>query len=328
MTDTQQRSAPDYRVETPVVLLVFNRPELTRRMVDAVAEVEPRDLFVVAGGPRADHPRDEERCARTREVIDGIDWDCTVTKRYYETNRGRADGVIDGLNWAFEQVPEAIVLEDDCIPTPDFFRFCERMLEEYRDDERVMAVNGTNRLETWRPDRQDYHFVTYQGVWGWATWRRAWQEYDREMRLWTDPEARERLRDVMCDEEAYQRQVEAFQKFYDGRSRMWTKPWRFAMAMNNALAVVPSKNLVANVGFDERARYTTDPDDPLADLPTYELDFPLEIREIVAPDREYRRECFERFRRPDLRYRLLARVPDPVADAVPSPVRRAVLRRL
>lgn len=327
-TTTAEAPAPSYRPTTPVVLLVFNRPDVTRRTFERIAAVEPERLLIVAGGPREDHPGDEALCRQTRAVIADIDWECDVDRLYYDTNQGRRDGVVKGLDWVFEQVPEAIILEDDCVAGPDFFRFCEDMLEEYRGDERVMLVNGTNRLGTWKADGQDYHFVTWQGVWGIGMWRSTWAEYDPAMARWNDPDALDRMRDVMCDEEIYERQVDAMQKVVDGRSDMWTKPLRFAMAVNNALAVVPSKNLVSNIGFGEHARFTTDPENPLADLPRYELKFPLDRRDVVAPDREYKRICFERYRRPGRAERILSSIPRPILDAVPEPLRRIVADRL
>lgn len=316
-----------WELTTPVVFIIFNRPDTTERVFERINAVEPSELFIIADGPREDYPGDVNDCAAAREIVTRIEWECDVHRLYREQNTGLPEAVYEGLDWVFEQVPEAIVLEDDTVPNRDFFRFCETMLERYHDDERVMSITGTNRLETWKDDRQDYHFVTYQGVWGWATWRRAWELYDPEMRSWPDPEVQKRIRDFICDDERFEYHRPRFQSCYEGRAPAWSKRWEFAHYLNSGLSVVPSRNLVSNVGFDERGLHTTDPDDPLADLPQQTLEFPLEKRTVVAPDREYERRCFEQFRRPSRTQRLLSRVPQPVVDAVPTPLKRGISRR-
>lgn len=285
------------RCETPVVLPMYNRPDTTIKAFEAIAAVEPETLYVIADGPTDE--RDAERCRATRAIVEeGVDWPCEVNRRYRERNHG-VSSVAKGLDWVFEYEEAAIVVEDDCVPNESFFAFCEAMLERYREDERVMSINGTNRLETWKTERQDYHFVTYQGVWGWATWRRAWDQYDPEMKRWADPEVRNRVRDVICDDEQFAYQKERFAKRYRGESVAWSKPWRFAITINNGLSVIPAKNLVTNVGFDERAIHTTDPESDLAELPRYELSAPYEAPPAVVPDRRFERTYFERFERTD-----------------------------
>lgn len=289
-------ASADWELSTPVVLPIHDRPEETARVAEAVAAVEPPTLYVVADGPEAGDPDAAERCRAARQAVErAIDWNPEVHRRYRERNHG-VESVAEGLDWVFEREPEAIVVEDDCVPNRDFFRFCEAMLERYRDDDRVMAVNGTNRLGTWG-GRGDYHFVTYQGVWGWATWREAWERYDPEMSGWPDPEVQGRIREAIGDDERFAYQRERFQRRYDGESVAWSKPWQYTMYLHGGLAVVPPKNLVSNVGFGEGAIHTTDPDSPLADLARYGLEFPLEEPPSIEPDRAYERECFERFRR-------------------------------
>lgn len=320
--------ADDWELTTPVALFVYNRPDTTAQVFEQVAAVEPPVLFVVADGPRADRPADPENCEQVRELVTDVGWDCDLRTIFRDENMGLPESVYTGLDWVFEQVPEAIVLEDDTVPNRDFFRFCETMLERYRDDERVLSVNGTNRLGTWKADSQDHHFVTYQGVWGWATWRRAWRLYDPEMRAWADPEVRERVRDVVADDERFAYHRPRFQSCYDGEAPAWSKRWEFTHYVNSGLAAVPARNLVSNVGFDARALHTTDPDDPLAELPRHALEFPLEERTAIAPDREYERRCFERYRRPGRARRLLSMVPPSLVDAIPDRLRRAVAARL
>lgn len=316
-----------FELGTPVAFFVFNRPDTTAQVFEQIRAAEPPELFVVADGPRAECAEDAGRCVAVREIVEAVDWNCAVHRLYRDTNVGLPEAVYEGLDWVFEQVPEAIVLEDDTVPNHGFFRFCEALLDRYRDDDRVMMINGTNRLETWKAARQDYHFVTYQGVWGWATWRDAWRLYDPGMRAWTDGAARERIRQHLEDPERYEYYRRRFQRSYDGVSPAWSRMWRFAVLANEGLCAVPSRNLVTNVGFDERAVHTTDPEAELAALPRQELSFPLEAPERVEPDRDYERTCYERFRQPPRLQRLARRyAPRAVRELAPSDPLRWIRR--
>ena len=167
-------------LNTPVILSVFNRPETTGRVFGAIAQAKPRQLFVFADGPRSD--ADVDRCAQARAVVEKVDWACDVKYRYSETNLGARECYKSGVDWAFSEVDEGIVLDDDCVPDPTFFVFSQDMLERYRHDPRVMMVCGTNYLGHWKEDRQSYHFSHFGGVWGWASWKRAWAFYDEACR--------------------------------------------------------------------------------------------------------------------------------------------------
>ena len=166
---------------TPIVFLIFNRPDTTKRVFEAIRQAKPKKLLVVADGPRDDRQGEAEKCAAVRSIIDTVDWDCKVLTNYADVNLGCGLRVSSGLDWVFEQVEEAIILEDDCLPHPSFFPFCEEMLDLYRHDERIMHIAGTNSLEEWKSDVQSYHFSYTGGIWGWATWQRAWKYYHFKM---------------------------------------------------------------------------------------------------------------------------------------------------
>ena len=176
----------DWQLQTPVVLLIFNRPDTTERVFETIRQAKPPKLLVVADGPRADKPGEAEKCAAVRAILDRVDWDCQVIQNYADTNLGCRERVSSGLNWVFETVEEAIILEDDCLPHPTFFRFCEELLERYRHDDRIMTISGNN-LQFGRPHTEDgYYFSRYTHIWGWASWRRAWRFYDLEMKAWPE----------------------------------------------------------------------------------------------------------------------------------------------
>ena len=168
----------------PVVLIIFNRPKLTEVVFQAIREAKPPKLFLVADGPRPNRPDDIPRCAAARKVVEKVDWDCEVLRNYADENMGCGCRPASGITWVFSQVEEAIILEDDCVPSPSFFPFCQELLDRYRTDERVMHIGGMNWQSGHRRSPFSYFFSKYPQCWGWATWRRAWAHYDFTMRYW------------------------------------------------------------------------------------------------------------------------------------------------
>ncbi len=277
----------DFTLTTPVALLVFNRPDLTARVFATIREARPERFLVVADGPRADYPNDEILCARVREIIEQVDWPCRVDRLYAETNMGCRLRVASGLDWVFAMEEEAIILEDDCLPAPSFFRFCQEILELYRDDKRVMMVTGSNMLGEWKSTVQSYHFSYYGGIWGWASWRRAWSHYDVDMPLWRDPEIRDRVRDVIARSSHFRLRAKAFDKTSAGVIDTWDYQWSFARLIQSGMTVVPAVNLISNIGFGSEATHTKNPRATVANLEVFSCCFPLSLSRFVAVDRDY-----------------------------------------
>ncbi|OUC08639.1 hemolytic protein HlpA-like protein, partial [Litorilinea aerophila] len=170
-------------MQTPVIFLIFNRPDTTAQVFAEIAKARPRRLLVVADGPRPHRPDDVEKCSATRAVIERVDWPCEVSCDFAEENLGGRRRISSGLTWAFSQVEAAIVLEDDCLPHPTFFPFCEELLNRYCHDERIMAITGDNFQFGRSRTKYSYYFSRYFHSWGWATWRRAWQHYDDTLHM-------------------------------------------------------------------------------------------------------------------------------------------------
>jgi glycosyltransferase involved in cell wall biosynthesis len=255
-------------MSVPVAFLIFNRPQTTRQVFAAIRAARPARLLVVADGPRKDRPGEAERCAETRAIIDQVDWPCVVERNFAAENLGCRARVASGLDWVFSRVEEAIILEDDCLPHPDFFSFCAELLQRYREDPRIMTICGNNFHPHVRLNAS-YHFSKYFYMWGWATWRRAWQHYDESMAEW-----RER-RDLGWPAEAflnrYEREYWAdhFDLVANGYST-WDYQWFHACWRHQALNVVPATNLVTNIGFGSEATHTIN-FDPRANVPSRPL---------------------------------------------------------
>jgi hypothetical protein len=278
-------------IATPVVLIVFRRPDLTARVLRAISRARPQKLLVIADGPRADRPDDVEACAATRAVIDGVDWDCDVLKQYSDVNLGCGRRPGTGLSWAFDQVEDAIVLEDDCLPHPSFFRFCEELLERYRHDERVMHVAGSTFRTRPLPTEYSYAFSHFNLAWGWATWRRAWRHFDPAVKLWAALRDTSWLADVLEDDRAVRHWAREFEGAYrrDGDVSYWDHQWTFACWAHSGLSIVPRVNLVTNVGCGPQATHTLYERDPFGNMPAYEIGFPLAHPPNVLQTREWDR---------------------------------------
>lgn len=274
-------------LNSPICLFIYNRPNLTKEVFEQIAAVEPTKLYVVADGPSEENTDDRQKCKAARRVTDEVDWSCEVHRNYSENNQGVKERFVTGLDWLFKHEKEAIILEDDCIPHLDFFKFCDKMLHRYRDDERIWDITGTNYLHTWKSSRQDYHFSQIGGIWGWATWRRSWEEYDPDMELWENDEVKARLQDVLGNDSLFAYAETIYDRTYRGQVETWDYPWGFAKQINSGLSVVPAKNLVSNVGFEEKATHTTEEASALADIPRHNLEFPFQEPPCVAVDRDY-----------------------------------------
>jgi FkbM family methyltransferase len=270
-----------WQLQTPVVFLIFRRPETTAQVFAEIARARPPKLLVVADGPRADRPGEAEKCAAARAIIEQVDWPCEVLTNYADSNMGCARRVSSGLDWAFSLVEEAIILEDDCLPHPTFFRYCEELLERYRDDERIMVVSGDNFQQgRWRTE-DSYYFSRYPHCWGWASWRRAWQHYDHEMRLWPTVRDNGWLHDILQYEPAVAYWAGIFQKTYEGGVDSWAYRWTLNCWLQSGLTALPKVNLVSNIGCGQDETHTRG-SHPNALLPAQALRFPLQHPQVVV----------------------------------------------
>jgi hypothetical protein len=261
-------------LETPVALLVFNRPEPTRRVLEAVARARPARLFVVADGPRPDRPDDAALCAATRAMFEHLDWPCEVTTDFAASNLGCRRRLSGGISWVFEQVPEAIFLEDDCLPDASFFPYCEELLARYRDDPRIFIISGDNFLFGRHAVAHSYYATRFLHIWGWAGWRRAWRHYDVDMRAWPglrDTPWLEQTLDIPGAARHFRRRFDAT---HAGRLNTWDYQWALSMWRQDGLAIAPARNLVQNIGVGAQATNMAAAT-PEALAPLEQLDFPL-----------------------------------------------------
>jgi hypothetical protein len=239
-----------------VAFLIFNRPELTARVFAEIARARPERLLVVADGPRAEFPGEAEKVAAARAIVERVDWPCEVLKNYADTNLGCKRRVSSGLDWVFAQVEDALVLEDDCLPHPSFFPFCRELLERYRHDSRIMHISGDNFQDGIRRTPYSYYFSKYIHIWGWASWRRAWQHYDVNLSTW--PALKKNVFQNFAWDSTSEKSFwfDIFERMQAGKIDTWDYAVNYAFWCQSGLSILPECNLVSNIGFTATASHT------------------------------------------------------------------------
>jgi len=279
-------STSEWHLKTPVVFIIFNRPDTTARVFEEIRRARPLKLLVIADGPRLDHPEDANRCAATRAIVEQVDWPCEVLKNYAETNLGCKRRVSSGLDWVFDTIEEAIILEDDCLPHPTFFRFCEELLDRYRLEPSVMTISGNYFHGRNHRPTCSYFFSHYDHCWGWASWRRAWQHYDCDMSQWPALRDTDWLLTYGDGNRDFQRYwTRVFDMTFTGKIDTWNYQWKFSCFVQDGLSILPSKNLVKNIGFGQNATHTRGDGGWIGRLPLESISFPLEHPKEIARDR-------------------------------------------
>jgi len=270
-------------MDTPVAFFIFNRPDLTRLTFQRIAEARPQRLFIVADGPRPNRPDDVANCEAARAAVADIGWPCEVMRNYSPRNLGCGQRVASGLDWVFARTDRAIVVEDDCLPAPEFFTFCHEMLERYADAPEVAAVAGTNFLTGRYEVAESYVFSRYCHLWGWATWRRAWAGYDFGMAGLGDMLLSGRFEARMPDDEVARRWFANFTSVLSGQVDTWDFQFFYMMLQNDMLSVVPQANLVTNLGCGRMDATHTVADSALGGLPAKPMRHPLIHPDTLTP---------------------------------------------
>ena len=280
----------------PVLLLAFARPDLLARVIAQVREAAPARVFISVDGPRHGRADDLESSAACRALVAEVDWPCEVHTRFLETNHGCKFAISGAISWFFEHVEEGVILEEDCIPGASFFPYCAAMLERYRADERVGLVSGDNFAPSKSWGKRGHGFTRYAFIWGWATWRRAWRKFDRDLTDW--PERRDSgwLVSLGLAQEEARHWRGIFDLCYGGRRYdSWAFPWMYSCWKAGMLCAYPACNLVSNIGFDDRGTHTTQSGDTNQGVPIAELEDPSPGPSRVEADRDTDRLLARRY---------------------------------
>ncbi len=287
--------------KTPVLLIIFNRPHISQKIFDVIKQIKPKYLYVAADGPRKNKPDDIKKCHAARNILNQVDWECELKTLFRDSNMGCGKGPADAITWFFEHVEQGVILEDDCLPDQSFFPFCEELLNRFRYDHKISVISGTNPLLKWKEKKSSYVYSTLGGTHGWATWRRAWKNFDYTATLWNTAQGKERVKKTLNNKLFYDHFSTEFDTYFKcQRNDVWDFQWLFCRLAHFSYSIVPNRNLISNIGFNEYATHTLKSSDLMAGLPTYKMDFPLKHTEFKI-DRLYDRIVFERFINPKKR---------------------------
>jgi len=257
----------------------------------------------VADGPRASHQSDSALVKETRAVVESFSWTCEVLTNYSDNNLGCKRRVSSGLDWIFDQVPEAIILEDDCLPDPTFFYFARDLLERYRNDRRVGSIGASNFVTPSVRGKASYYFSQYTHVWGWASWSDRWKSsYDVEMRMWPIIRDGGWLEDIFHERDEANYWRNTLEAVYCGKIDTWDYQWAFANFINNRVSIIPATNLVKNIGFGIDATHTVDPSHTTNDAVA--LDFPLIHPQFLVRNARFDLKTFNVWMRPTASQRM------------------------
>jgi hypothetical protein len=275
---TKEPVSEDYSLKTPILFLVFNRPDTTQLVFKEIRKARPPRLYISADGPRMDKAGEAEKVRQVRKLItEGIDWDCEVNILFREQNLGCRGAVSSGISWFFEREEAGIILEDDCVPDLSFFRFCQELLQKYFSDTRIMTISGNNFQFGRRRTEYSYYFSRHPHIWGWATWRRAWNLFDTKMTTWPQLSEGQWLMDVFRgDEFAIPFWENIFQSVYSGNIDSWAYIWTMSSWTQEGLSIIPDRNLVSNIGFGPQATHTKTNQNRRANMAINSMTFPLD----------------------------------------------------
>ena len=288
MINNNKVSKIPHSFDIPILFLIFNRLDTTKQVFAAIRKAFPRKLYIASDGPRDNREGENEKIETVREyVLNSIDWDCEVKTLFREKNLGCKKAVSEAITWFFENEKMGIILEDDCLPNHDFFHFCKDLLVLYQNDTRIFLISGHNKQGLWKHDTCDYFFSNMGSIWGWATWARAWKHYDFEMLDIKDFIVNNNFVNLLGEGIGQLRQNTIYTEMILKKVDSWAYPWGYTLNKNNALACVPSKNLVVNIGFGEEATHTHN---IIKQPDTYKLSFPLKINNYFVPDREFHKK--------------------------------------
>lgn len=268
-------------LNTAVLFLVFNRPDVTAQVFNAIRKARPSRLYVAADGPRAGREGEAERCAEVRRIATAVDWPCVVKTLFKDKNLGCKRAVSGGINWFFEHEEQGIILEDDCLPNQDFFFFCQDLLNRYATEERVWVITGNNFQNGVKRGDASYYFSRYNHVWGWASWRRAWAYADMEISFWPKWKGSHEWKSFWSDTVSRLYWEKIFNRMHRAEIDTWDYPWTASVWYYGGLTATPNVNLVSNIGFGPDSTHTSFADSPLAEMATTTLNNITHPRSLV-----------------------------------------------
>ena len=293
--------------DTPILFLVFNRPNTTKMVFERIREVKPKYLFIGADGPWTEMKSENELCQEVRQIATDIDWDSEVHTLFREENLGCGRAVSEAITWFFDHVEKGIILEDDCLPGTSFFYYCEELLKRYKNDMRIWQISGFNPLvQASEIRKSSYLFSEYGYIWGWATWRDRWLQYRYNYDEYTELRTSRSLKRIFGTKDQIEYAKRRISFLESGQVNTWDYQWEFTRKMQSGLCVIPNKNLVRNIGFGSDSTHTKKPFN--INMKVDELIFPLIHPNGVYKDHIQDELFFETFISPSFVTRIKRRL--------------------
>lgn len=243
--------------QTPILFLIFNRPDTTKLVFESIRSIKPAKLYIAADGARKDKGGEDLICIETRNIVNQIDWNCEIKTLFRTENLGCKIAVSSAIDWFFENEEQGIILEDDCLPDISFYSYCETLLKHYSTNERIMHISGNNFQDGIVRSNGSYYFSNYNHIWGWATWKRAWNKYKVNLDFLTETEIIKLIDRQFVSKKERLFWFQIFNKVCKPTIGTWDYQWTFAIWSNNGLSILPNQNLVSNIGFNNNSTHTS-----------------------------------------------------------------------
>jgi len=284
-----------FTLTTPVLFLIFNRLDTTKRVFKEIRKAKPTKLYIASDGPRTKEEKKKTDAVRDY-ILKNIDWKCKVKTLFRKKNLGCKYAVSGAINWFFENVEQGIILEDDCLPNQSFFRFCQELLKRYKNDKRIMSISGQNYIRRFDVP-ESYLFSKYTFIWGWATWKRAWKFIDLELERYRNLNARQRLKNYYLGFVERKLIKKRAEDLINKRISSWAIPWSVSHQLNKKLCIVPKSNLVENIGFSDTSSTHTKEnywDKKFLHHKANEIVFPLKHPKNIEENKKFTVKYLER----------------------------------
>lgn len=287
-------------LNTPVLFIVFNRMDTTKKVFKSIKDAQPKRLFISSDGARTEVDGEKDKVGLIRSyLLENIDWDCQVETLFQEENKGCKYAVSEAIDWFFSNVEKGIILEDDCLPHASFFNYCEVLLNRFENDLRIWHIAGNNFISPWERNADySYYFSYYGSIWGWATWKDRWEKYSVDMEHYHEIKEKDYFWDVFGNREEAEFRVKNFEEIKQGLDT-WDFQWAYIRFINSGLSIVPKKNLVKNLGFGSDATHTFSSNDARADMDIFDLELPLRNPPFIIRDKISDDKFFNKYIRPE-----------------------------
>ncbi|HQW04924.1 MAG: hypothetical protein IPH05_00675 [Flavobacteriales bacterium] len=316
-------SAPHTKPKSAVLFIGFKRYDESKAVIEAIRAVRPSRFYFACDGARADKSGEAEEVERVRSLTALVDWPCEFRTLFSDTNRSVRLGPPAAIDWFFDHEEEGIILEDDCLPMPTWFRYADEMLERYRNDERVWVIQGNNLMPQWRTPLDDSYYFSahgYGAYWGWASWRRTWKKYDLQMQDWPAVRDSGLLEGHFLSASEREEVYMIFEKSWNGEIHSWDYQLDYGRMVHGAVNIIPSNNLIRNIGFGSASTHTGSEEDPRNMDNAEDASFPIKHPMHVLVDNRRDLAYFEQFIEPSP----LRRIKSLVKQTLPTNMDRSI----